>query len=237
VWVGNFNGQANPAFVGRRAAGPLLFDIFQFINPAQGWQVDDIFPLYALNLKKVAVCANTGDLPGRYCPATAQSWFIPGVSPIKVSTIHRVISINKISGLRSCEDNDNSILKVYEFWPSDFQRVFQQAGLVLKQPPEFAENCKLQHKSTNGLAPVISSPQQPLTYVMQSDSLQFNQIPLSAIVDAGVKTIYWFANNRYLGRASSHQSLFWKPDSGHYALKVVDDHGRSAQMHLRVMVR
>ena len=102
VWVGNFNGQGNPAFVGRTAAGPLLFDIFQAMNSRKRWQQDHRFARHSLNLRKVAVCANTGDLPGRYCPAITQSWFIPGVSPIKVSTIHRAIPIDKTSGLRNC---------------------------------------------------------------------------------------------------------------------------------------
>lgn len=235
VWVGNFNGQGNPAFVGRTAAGPLLFDIFQAINPEKGWQIDHAFAPDQRNLKKIAVCANTGDLPGRYCPATVQSWFIPGVSPIKVSTIHRAIPINKQSGLRSCEEDENSELKVYEFWSSDFQRIFRQAGLSLKQPPAFTDHCHLQNKSTSGLPPIISSPQQQLSYVIQDKNPQFNQLPLSAIVDSGVKKIFWFADNRYIGQANSNQPLFWKPDNGHSILKVVDDHGRSAQMRLRVV--
>ena len=235
VWVGNFNGQGNPAFVGRTAAGPLLFDIFQAINLAKGWQIDYRFSPHQLNLKKIAVCTNTGDLPGRYCPSTTQSWFIPGVSPIKVSTVHRAIPIDKKSGLRNCEDNDNSELKIYEFWPSDLQSIFKQAGLSFKQPPAFATHCSLQGKSTSGLLPVITSPQQQLTYVMQSGNTQSNQLPLSAVVDTGVKQLFWFANNRYIGQANSNQPLFWKPESGHYTLKVVDDHGRSAQMKLRVV--
>jgi len=235
VWVGNFNGQGNPVFIGRTAAGPLLFDIFQAINPANGWQIDHGVAPHQLNLKKIAVCTNTGDLPGRYCPSTTQSWFIPGVSPIKVSTVHRAIPIDKKSGLRHCEGSDNSELKIYEFWPSDLQSIFKQAGLSFKQPPEFAKNCHLHSKSTSGLSPVISSPQQQLTYVMQTENPQSNQLPLSAVVDTGVRQLFWFADNRYIGQMNTDQPLFWKPESGHYTLKVVDDHGRSAQMKLKVV--
>jgi penicillin-binding protein 1C len=235
VWVGNFNGQGNQVFVGRTAAGPLLFDIFQAINPANGWQIGHSFTPHQLNLKKIAVCTNTGDLPGKYCPSTTQSWFIPGVSPIKVSTVHRAIPIDKKSGLRHCEETGNSELKIYEFWPSDLQQIFKQAGLSFKQPPEFAKDCHLHGKSTSGLSPVINSPQQQLTYVMQADNSQSNQLPLSAVVDTGVKQLFWFADNRYIGQTNTNQPLFWKPKSGHYTLKVVDDHGRSAQMKLRVV--
>lgn len=174
-------------------------------------------------------------MPGQYCPSTTQSWFIPGVSPIKVSTVHRAISIDKKSGLRHCEETDNSELKIYEFWPSDLQHIFKQAGLSFKQPPEFAKDCHLHGKSTAGLSPVINSPQQQLTYVMQTENPQSNQLPLSAVVDTGVKQLFWFADNRYIGQANSNKPLFWKPESGRYTLKVVDDHGRSAQMKLRVV--
>jgi penicillin-binding protein 1C len=70
---------------------------------------------------------------------------------------------------------------------------------------------------------------------MQAANSQSNQLPLSAVVDTGVKQLFWFADNRYIGQTNTNQPLFWKPKSGHYTLKVVDDHGRSAQMKLRVV--
>ncbi|MCP4627973.1 MAG: penicillin-binding protein 1C, partial [bacterium] len=202
VWVGNFQGDGNSNFIGRQAAGPLLFEIFSAISHEKNWHVTDAIRPGLLNLKKVTVCAKTGDLPVRYCPNTIESWFIPGVSPIKVSTIHRAIPIDKETGLRSCWfDPPNSEMKIYEFWPSDLLHIFQMAGISLKVPPQYKDDCSLNEKSASGQTPVIRSPQATITYALQSHRLEQERIPFSAVVDADVKTLYWFVGNRFVGKA------------------------------------
>ncbi|MBN2246192.1 MAG: penicillin-binding protein 1C, partial [Candidatus Aminicenantes bacterium] len=90
VWVGNFDGHGNPAFVGRQAAGPLLFEL---VDSLKTKGIPDSIPMdhRTMNLTKVEVCALSGLLPGPSCPRTIRTWFIPGVSPIKTCNIHRRI--------------------------------------------------------------------------------------------------------------------------------------------------
>ena len=45
-------------------------------------------------------------------------WFIPGVSPIKVSTVHRAVPVDPATGLRSCRPGARGVREeVCEFWP------------------------------------------------------------------------------------------------------------------------
>src|SRR6185312_10657133 len=62
VWIGNFDGQGNPAFVGVDAAAPLFFRIADALNFARP---DEALPPVTppAGLTKVAVCAETGELP------------------------------------------------------------------------------------------------------------------------------------------------------------------------------
>jgi len=235
VWVGNFQGEGNPAFIGRTAAGPLLFELFEALQTQRGWKINDILDSSQLNLRKVAVCANTGDLPGRYCPLTRDSWFIPGVSPLKVSTIHRAIPVDKSTGLRSCRRIiGKTIHKVYEFWPSDFLHIFQMAGISLKLPPEYSAGCHLNDKSMSGENPVIKSPQHDVTYVLQSDFPNQAQIPLLAVVDTDAKELFWFINGSYVGKAKRNKAFFWESTNGEFSVTAVDDHGRAAQSFFKV---
>ena len=93
VWIGDFDGQGNPAFVGVDAAAPLFFRIADALNLARpdeavaavdaaGWR------------QQVAVCAESGDLPNAHCPHTVDTWYIPGKSPIRVSQLHRAVAID-----------------------------------------------------------------------------------------------------------------------------------------------
>lgn len=236
VWVGNFNGKGNEAFIGRSAAGPLLFSLFDAVLPDTGWKVDDLLPLEPLNIKKLQVCKNTGDLFEKHCPTAVESWFIPGVSPIKVSNIYRTIPIEIATGLRACwHEAGKTEMKTYEFWPSDFLQIFNQAGLSLRTPPRYAHGCSLDQRSSSGQVPVITSPQSTIEYVIQSDVKAENRIPFSAIVDPDVETIFWFVNGKYEGRSKSSVPYFWQASNGQYQVRAIDDSGRGASKTIRVI--
>ncbi len=235
VWTGNFSGEGDPVFVGRYASGPLLFEMFRSLGRGQQWKGTGNLDPGLLNIRKVSVCANTGDLPGRHCPRETESWFIPGVSPIKVSTIHRAIPINRQTGLRACWDQPGeTVMQVFEFWPSDLKHIFRQAGIAIKTPPEYGMDCSLDDKSVSGMAPLIRSPNEGIIYSLRSESLEDEKIPFSAATDADVKELFWFVDHRYVGKVSGNDIFFWTPESGQFTVRVVDDHGRAAQRSIHV---
>jgi penicillin-binding protein 1C len=236
VWVGNFDGKGNDAFIGRSAAGPLLFSIFDAIFPEQGWTVNNLIASENLNIKKVKVCSNTGDLFGKYCPVSAESWFIPGVSPINVSRIYQAIPIENSTGLRACwHQPGKTQMKVFEFWSSDFLHVFSQAGISLKTPPKFSTSCSLDQKSSFGQVPVIRSPQRSLQYVIRNNDKASQKIPFSAVVDPDVDLLYWFVSGKYVGESARGEKFMWVASSGDYDVRVVDDAGRAASVALKVL--
>ena len=235
VWVGNFDGKGNDTFIGRSAAGPLMFSIFESVFPDQGWRVADIFSSQTLNLKKLLVCSATGDLYEKHCPSSEESWFIPGVSPIKVSSIYRKIPIDMKTGLRACWHRAGlTEARVYEFWPSDFLQVFNQAGISLKTPPKYAAACSLDQKSATGQMPIITSPQNTVEYVVNMNSNSDNLIPLTATVDPDVDQIFWFVNDQYVGSSINKQAFLWHANPGTFQVRAVDDSGRGASQHFVV---
>lgn len=229
VWIGNFDGQGNHAFTGREAAGPLMFSILDAIETARGWRVADLVEHRNLNLKKLRVCAKTGDLYEKYCPLAAESWFIPGVSPIRVSNIYRRIPIDRETGLRACWHRPGvTELEVFEFWPSDYLRVFNRAGIHLKTPPRFAGNCSIEQRGGSGMLPVITSPQRSIEYVISMREQDEHRVPLEATVDPDVNQLHWFINNTYVGNVARGEIFFWNALPGHFEARVVDDAGRAA---------
>ena len=228
VWVGNFDGSSNPAFVGREAAAPLFFELVDALHQ----QIGDFARYRAvptgLNVRQVAVCTTTGDLPDRYCPRTVRTWFIPGVSPIRMSDIYRRIAIDTRTGLRACNPDTAHIhYAVYEFWPSDLLRLFREAGIDRRTPPPYDPGCSLDETAASGLPPHITSPQSTVSYSLPADQLNSSQVPLTAITDAGTRRLYWFVDNRFVGETHRDQPLFWKLKPGDFSVRVVDDQGRS----------
>jgi penicillin-binding protein 1C len=144
--------------------------------------------------------------------------------------IHRAIPIDPTTGLRSCWHTPGKTqLQVYQFWPSDFLNIFKMAGIALKPPPAYRPDCQLNQQSASGQKPKIQSPQGNIIYALSSNKANSQMIPLTAIVDADVSTLFWFVDDAYIGKTKNNESLFWTPDSGQFTVRVVDDHGRAAQ--------
>ena len=246
VWVGNFDGSANPALVGREAAAPLFFAIADSLPAPAGdgesprearswWTVRDASTAPgALNLRQVEVCATTGDLPGPHCPRTTPSWFIPGVSPIRVSTVYRAIDIDRRTGLRSCEPDGHSEQVVYEFWPSNLHGVFRRAGIAIRRPPPWLPDCGLDETSATGLAPRIRSPQRSLVYHAPAPGAAEGTVPFSAVLDGDARRMFWFVDRRLVATTRPGESFFWTPRPGRFTVRVVDDLGRADAETIRV---
>jgi penicillin-binding protein 1C len=224
VWVGNFDGRANPAFVGRTAAGPLLFQIVDSLRAAWPEPTVPHQPQPGANLKRVEFCALSGDLPNRFCTQRVEGWFIPGVSPIKTCDVHREVLVDRATGLRVPIDDGTRQLKreVYEFWPGDFLTLFEQAGMPRRVPPPFLPDTGSELASREGQKPIIVSPNSKEILLVLKKT-----IPLRAKADADVREIFWFAGKQFVGKAAPNQVLEWTAAAGDYEVTALDDHGRA----------
>jgi penicillin-binding protein 1C len=231
VWVGNFDGRANPAFVGRAAAAPLLFQIIDSLRAAWPEPTVPHQPPPGANLKRVEFCALSGDLPNQFCTQRVEGWFIPGVSPIKTCDVHREVLVDTASGLRVPIDDGTRHLKreIYEFWPGDFLTLFEQAGIPRRVPPPFLPDTGSELASRLGQKPVIVSPNSKEILLASKKT-----IPLRAKADADVREIFWFAGKQFVGKAAPNQVLEWTAAAGDYEVTALDDHGRAGSHSVTV---
>jgi penicillin-binding protein 1C len=231
VWIGNFDGTPNPNFVGRDAAGPLFFDIVDALHAQDPLSENVVHG--PLNLKRVKVCALSGQLPGPYCTHLKDTWFIPGKSPIGTCQIHRAIMIDAKTGLRACPGSSApTVPKVYEFWPSDLLKLFRTEGLPRQTPPPFDPGCGA--VANGGAAPLISSPARGITYSAEPNG---PEIPFTAVTDADSRTVYWFVDSAMVGTSRSGESFFWRAHPGDFLIRAVDDQGRAVAEDLSVTPR
>jgi penicillin-binding protein 1C len=235
VWVGNFDGSGNPAFVGIETAAPLFFHIVDSLR-ARDAQMSE--PAHALpkQLKRVEICLASGDLPNAWCAQRGMTWFIPGKSPIRVSTIHRPVVLDNATNQPVCPpfDATRTHTEVFEFWPSDLAKVFRQAGIPRRTPPQVPD-CAADADA--GQSPQITSPLRGVTYTRRASRVGEERIAFNSTLDAGVREVYWFVDDGFIGAAKPGETLFWEPQqAGEYTLRVVDDHGRADARPLKVEV-
>ena len=55
-----------------------------------------------------------------------------------------------------------------------------------------------------------------------------------AHAEAGVRELYWFANESYVGSTAPGEPLLWPVALGDVSVRVVDDAGRAARRNIRV---
>jgi penicillin-binding protein 1C len=232
VWVGNFDGRGNPAFVGVQAAAPLFFRLLD----ALAAQEKLVEPIYRQppGMERVDVCSASGDLPNSECPQVVSTWYIPGVSPIRVSQIHRRVWLDTRTGEQACPPYDPAFTRseVYEFWPTDLLQLFAQAGMPRRRPPPPAD---CQRDVPSGTAPQITSPVIAVTYTVRSGRVGTETIPLAANADSEVRRLHWFVDESYVGTGTPGVAIGWQPShAGRYVVRTVDDRGRADSRELAV---
>lgn len=238
VWLGNFDFSDNPSLIGRDMAAPLFFKIAE-IFPQKVLADNGAWRnAFGLNLKKVNVCAVSGQLEGEHCPHSVKTWFTPGVSPIESCLLHRQIAVSQKTGQRLCGDSAEPFRRqVFEFWPSDLLEIFQKYGIRRQSPPNFPENCEFASEAHEGLSPEMTSPKRDMKYVISYHKTQMTEkIPLRAVSDGDVKTLRWFVNHQFVGKSVGNEALFYEAKPGRHEVIVIDDHGRSTSREVEVVV-
>jgi penicillin-binding protein 1C len=227
VWVGDFSGAGNPAFVGAEEAAPLFFQIVDSIAAREPDAAS--FPhVPPLGVRRVEVCALSGGLPTRHCPHRRTSWFIPGRSPIEPCQIHRNVALD-VQGRRTCPEGPPLAREeLFEVWPSDLARQLAAAGLPRRALPPLAPGCG-DAESARGQPPRITSPLAGVTYKLRNRrAAEDSTLALQAVTGGDAADLFWFANQTFIGRVARGQTLFWRPPAaGQFTVRAVDDLGRS----------
>ncbi|MDR2639526.1 MAG: penicillin-binding protein 1C [Helicobacteraceae bacterium] len=236
IWVGSFDNRPNPALVGASRAAPLFFTIARSVRHSRTL----IDPARAAPpaIKRVEVCLSSGDLATAWCKRRGKSWFIPGVSPIKVDTVYRPVWINRANGKPLCagEDIANGKMEIYEFYASDIMDLFRKAGLPKREPPDM-RHCAEPLSFVGGEPPAISSPLKNANYAIRLSKPNERQVVFSAASDAQTQNLYWFVGDEFIGAAKRGEILSWEPArSGRFTVRVIDDRGRSDMRELKVLL-
>lgn len=233
VWIGNFDNTPNNHFLGRKMAAPLFFQIVRALGKIN--KMEDIKAPFDLNVSKVDVCRSTGDLANEHCKKTVKTYFIPGVSSIKMSDVTRVIPIDVATGKRACRHRPpQTKLEAYDFWPSNILKSFELAGVSIKRPPAFIEDCETIDTFNKGKPPTIHYPTDGSVYIVRSHNLENEKIALKASLDSDSNKVYWYVNGKLLGDTKADETLEIKASIGDVEIVATDNMGRSSKSDITI---
>ncbi len=254
IWLGNFDGKGAPMLSGADAATPILFALFTALTG------QDTHRWYTTpeQLKTREVCALTGVLPSPYCPTRKSDVYIPGISSVKVCSIHKRIHVDRVTGYSLCshcwnlqstgKDSTEPIevphrqtagtsvntveTEIFEEWPAEAATWLTKNGFAVPVLPEHNPLCT---GPVAGTAPVILSPaQDTIYYIRDSIPIENQKIQLLASTSNRTQQLFWFLNGELIFKGYAGQPYWFTPVKGEHVLTCVDAEGRSTSRPLHI---
>ena len=234
VWTGNFNGKGNANIGGAKTAGPLLFDIYNYLpgkeNSSLSWFKE---PVNAFKYEEI--CSFSGYRATEDCQKTVMLQVPKDVDVLKSCPFHHPLYTTK-NGKKAvcslCWDVDDLKKESKIFLPA---KVLKYLPLDLKNkysiPP---------HKSDcPGLAagsPLAITYPVPGSRIVIPKNLagDFQKLKITAAVSRKNTKLYWYLNGKFEGETVEDHYISRQLKSGSYKVLIVDDEGHREQLSFLV---
>lgn len=223
VWLGNASGEGSDALVGAEIAAPLVARLFRRLYP------DSHGPWFARppELRRATLCSVSGTPTGPHCPSSAEAWVIPSVTATTCCNVHQLLPHDRKTGKpipMSELPETEPLWKVTERWPRHITAFLRQQ--------DAHENA-----SATSPEPVIISPTDGSTMQLlpSLDSNRPASLALKARYGNPSDTLYWFANNTFIGSAKAADTVYWNASPGTHTLRCTTASGGIGHAQVVVM--
>ena len=239
VWIGNFDGTPNNAFSGARAAAPIYFaladTVVDYYANTDTPVKNNNFHRDDLNISEIEMCDGVGGIAGEHCPKTVMAYFIPGKSPIDVSSVYRAIPIDNATGRRACyPDPKTTHMAVYEFWDAEYLDLFRRAGITRNTPPPYMEKCNLNEIIERNTPPTITSPADN-TRIVITDDRNVATVSIGAISENPNGKIFLFIDDASIGSIKSGETITHDIPMGTHTVRAIDEFGTGTSNNFSVI--
>lgn len=222
IWVGNADGEGRPGLTGIAVAAPILFDVFNIL-PRSNWfqtPVDELYP--------VAVCHQSGHLPGPFCP-TIDTIYIPASGNSSAPCpYHRKIHLSP-DGRYRVNSNCRTVLNMrHESWfvlPPAQEWYYRANNPDYRTLPPIHPDCISMDDIE--FMEMIYPRHSARIYVPREMDGSKGEIILEAAHRHPSSQIYWHLNEKFLGTTRHIHKLGITPQKGSYLLTLVDENGCS----------
>lgn len=233
VWVGNFTGEGNLNLAGASSAGPLLFEMLNYL-PENG--TDRWFHTDESNMKEVILCKETGFKAGENCDRKTSVRAPVNMKSLKLCPYHKKLYTDASLSYEVCSYcwDSNYTSNNYLIYPSE-------VNYYLKLQGQFVENIPPHNPACTKKGSIV-----PIEIIYPLDSAQiwlprdFGGAVQELIArcthqnDSGL--IYWYLNDTYLGTTKQNHTLSIKPRLGKNTFLISDEQGNEVSSVFRVYV-
>lgn len=221
VWVGNATGEGKPGLVGAQTAGPVLFDIFNYL-PASSW-----FERPTGVFVDAEVCRQSGYLKGRFCEETDTILILPAGLRTDACPYHHLITLSadeKNRVYENCANTEPTLQKSWFTLPPVWEWYYKQHHPEYRPLPPFKAGCgEDTFQPMQFIYPPINAH---IKLPKQLDgSRGFMTVEL-AHNDPNA-TLFWHLDDTYLTQTQDFHKISLQPAPGKHSLTAVDGEGNT----------
>lgn len=221
VWVGNATGEGKPGLVGAQTAGPVLFDIFNYL-PASSW-----FERPTGVFVDAEVCRQSGHLKGRFCEETDTILILPAGLRTDACPYHHLITLSadeKHRVYENCANTEPTLQKSWFTLPPVWEWYYKQHHPEYSPLPPFKAGCgEDTFQPMQFIYPPINAH---IKLPKQLDgSKGFMTVEL-AHNDPNA-TLFWHLDDTYLTQTQDFHKISLQPAPGKHSLTAVDGEGNT----------
>lgn len=222
IWLGNFDNSPVAELVGVDLAAPLLFEVFQAIPKLRrSWFTQPS------SLNNRIVCTESGLPPNEFCSSFANDLFIPGVSnntPCEHLKEYCVSPNEKISYCKNCLPELGYKKLLYPNLSADMIHYYDLNHIIYKKIPPHDPLCS--HNFSKQKITIVH-PQKNKVYYTDED---FANIKLECSVDVSVRYVYWYVNDKFIGKYAKNEEVFTKLKPQKAKISCTDDMGNTSHV-------
>lgn len=231
VWAGNASGEGRPGLTGAAAAAPMLFDLFNRLEPA------DWFPAPLAHLKEVEVCRNDGYLANGNCEL-ARQW-APRDSHFDQPSPHNIrLHLDRALRHRVHGGCERVAAMVHANWfvlPPGQEFFYRRHHAEYRVLPPFRADCGGGHTA------------RPIEFLYPADGGRIyipielgearSRVVFEAVHRDREAALHWHLDDAYVGTTRVfHQRALDAPPGGH-TITVVDEQGNRLSRRFEVLAR
>lgn len=221
VWVGNATGEGKPGLVGAQTAGPVLFDIFNYL-PSSPW-----FERPAGVFVDAEICRQSGHLKGRFCEETDTVLILPAGLRTEACPYHHLVTLSADESHRvyeNCANTEPTIQKSWFALPPVWEWYYKQHHPEYKPLPPFKAGCgEDSFQSMQFIYPPMNA------HIKLPKQLDGNKGVLTVELAHSNPnaTIFWHLDDTYQTQTQDFHKMSLQPAPGKHSLTAVDGEGNA----------
>ncbi len=230
VWVGNADGEGRPGLTGIKTAGPILFDIFDFL-PKGEW-----FEKPNSDLVEITVCSVSGFRKNQYCPNTETVLSVKNGLSTAQCSFHQLIHLDATETFRvngNCEAVQNIVQKPWFVLPPVQAYYYKTKSSLYQKLPPLRPDCQLAERS-NEYMQVIFPKKGAKLLIPRALNGQRGQV-IFEVAHNNDTEIYWHLDDNFLQTTKGYHQVGLSPDKGEHVLTLIDANGQMLKHNFEIL--